>query len=144
MLDGIDASPHRRLDPFRSFSVRHHFLARSMRDFHRLSHLLLAQLFDTIIADRIHHSTGRHQLDPVGPIFDVAPYRDAHPLNRIRNIRPHGQGLVGRQNIGVAVSAIHRNKVPRRNHAWPPDQSFLDAVAQRQLTVTEIVLAGIA
>ena len=144
MLDRVDAGSHRGFDPFRSFGVRHHFLARSMRHLNRLGHLLFAQLLDPIIADRIHHAAGGHQLDPVGAVLDIAPHRDAHRVNRVRDIRPPWQLLIWRQNVSIAVSPVYRNKVSRRNHARPADQSLLDAVAQSQLTVTEIVLSGIA
>jgi hypothetical protein len=41
------------------------------------------------------------------------------------------------------MSSVDRNKVPRGNHARSPDQSLLDAVAQRQLPVSQIVFARI-
>ena len=113
MLDGINTGAHRGLDPFRAFSVRHHLFSRAVRHLHRFGHLLLAQLFDQVITDRIHHAPGGHQLDPVRTVLDVAPHCDAHAVDRIRDIGVARQLLVGRKNVGVAVSPIHRNEIAR-------------------------------
>ena len=64
---------------------------------------------------------------------------------RVGNVRAARQFLVGCNEIlGVAMSAIERNKVTRRLHARTIDPTGVDRIAQRQLPITEVVFARIA
>ena len=135
VLYGIDAGPNGRFDALRAFGMRHHALPGPVRHFHGARHLRLAQLLHVEIAQRVHHASGSHQLDPVGAILQVVPDGFTDLVHRIRQVRAPRQRLVGRQHVGIAMAAGDADEVARRNDPRPANESLLDGVAQRQLTV---------
>jgi hypothetical protein len=92
--------------------VGHHVFARAMRHLHGTRHLRLAQFLHVVVADRVHHASGGHQLDPVGSVLDVVPHSIAHSVHGVGNIRTPRQRLVSREHISIAMASGNADKIP--------------------------------
>src|SRR6185503_21166344 len=114
-----------------------------MRDLNRLGHLRLAEFLYPEIAQRIHHPAGRHQLDPVGAVLDIAPGRGRNLIHRVGDVRAPWQFLIDGELIGVAMAAGKRQTLTGDDHAWSLNEALLDAVAQCNLSVVAVGLASI-
>ena len=92
-------------------------LPRAMRHFDSTRHLRFTQFLNVVIAPRIHHASGGHQLDPIRAVLQIMAYGFAGLIHGISQIGPVREGLVGGENIGVAVAAGNADEYLRRRCA---------------------------
>src|SRR5882724_7551865 len=95
MFNRIHPRAHGGFDALSAFGVGHHFLACTMGDLDCLRHLLLAEFLHAVVTDRIHNSTGGHELDPVGSIFNVAASDAADFVYRVSDVRTMQKPSIG-------------------------------------------------
>src|SRR5215470_16559174 len=143
MLDRVHSCAHRRLNPFRTLSVRHHFLPGTMSDLDRLGHLFFAQLLNAEVTEYVAHASGGHQLDPIGAVFQVAPHRWTYFFHVVGNIWPACKSLVRRQEVDVSVTSRDRYEISGRNYARSANQTTIDAVPQSQLSVSSVIFPSV-
>src|SRR6185312_14925674 len=142
MLNRIYSRTNGRLDPVAAFCVGHNFFPGAVGYFNGFCHLVLAQLLDAIVTDGIHDTTGGHQFDPVGAVFNVAADYALDVFGGVGNIRLIRESKIRREDIAVAVPAGEGDASARRDDSGSVNQALLDAVTQRKLPVAAVTFAG--
>src|ERR1700730_2081478 len=144
VLNGIYAGANGGFDTFGAIRVSHTCFSSATGNFDGLGHLLLAQFLHSVVTDGIHNAAAGHELDPVGAEFNVTANGDVDLVDGVGHVWRAWERFIGREQIGIAMTAGERDEVASGHYAWAADQSSFDAVAQRELAITNIGLAGIA
>ncbi len=111
-----------------------------MRVFHRARHLRVTQLLHPVVANRVHHAAGCHQLDPVSAKFDIATDNAAHIVDRVYLVGLLQRRLVWRETIRITVTTGERYTTARRDNARAGNELLLNPFAQGKLRIRRIGL----